>query len=203
MPQWQKYMKEAIKRNRIINDGAYFLYILTSQGRRNECFEEPEVIELLQESLNILKKYNNRIKTIFKPHAITDIGKVEELLNKVNYSNYVVDYSHPFILSSKAKFVFGNFYSTTMFDAYYLGKPIVEYTQYDPEFFIKAGKQSEGSSCCDFFIQRDQKKLDEVLDGLINGDISVTRDPVFIENNFSNTPEEFYKFWRKLIFEKR
>lgn len=203
LPQWQKYAEEAVKKNKAINDGPYFLYILTYMGNRAyRSYQEPERIELMEESLNVFKKYNTKIKTIFKPHAVTEVRKVEELLNGLNYSNYVIDYGHPMILSSEAKFVFGNNFSTTMFDAYYLGRPTVEYSQYDPELFIRAGKQSTGGSCCDFYIQRDQKKLEEILDKLINGNVNVSRDPKFIRENFPDTPPEFYEFLDKIFTQK-
>ena len=102
-------------------------------------------------------------------------------------------------LTDLPKFVFGNIYSTAMFDAYYLGRPIVEYCQYDPELFAQLDKQPWGSSCCDFSIYRDKRKLDEVLNKLINDNVEVTRDPNSIQNNFPDTPQEFYEFWHKLL----
>ncbi|MFH0840020.1 MAG: hypothetical protein V1883_03260 [Candidatus Omnitrophota bacterium] len=197
---WRKYMDDAIKRNKVINNGKYFLYVLAYLGKRRTNFDEPEIIDLLEESLNILKKYNGKIKTIFKPHPVTDMGRVKKLLDKISYSNYVIDYTHPFILSSKAQFVFGNVYSCTMLDAYYQGKPIVEYCQYDSELFIRMNRQSWGGSrFCDFFIYRDKKKLDEVLDRLINNEIKVEREPKFMQDNFPDTPPQFYEFLHKLL----
>ncbi|MBU4376239.1 MAG: hypothetical protein KKD29_02025 [Candidatus Omnitrophica bacterium] len=198
LPVWQNYMDEAIKRNKIINNDTYFLYILTNTYKRSATLEEPEMIELVEESLDSLKKYNSRIKTIFKPHAHTDMTKVKNLLDRINYSNYIIDYAHPFISSSKAKFVFGNVYSITMLDAYYQGRPIVEYCQYDPELFDRIGKQSYGGErYCDFFIYRDKKKLDEILGKLINNEIKVERDPKFMQDSFPETPPQFYEFLHK------
>lgn len=197
LPEWEKSRKEAVAKNKIIHD-AYFFYILHATYKRRP-FEPAELIELIEESLWIMKKYNNKIKTVFKPHSITDLGKTKEILDKVGYSNYVIDYGHPMVLSSNAKFVFGNAFSSIMFMAYYLGKPTVEYAQYDPELLEKIGEQSLGGKFCDFFINRDKEKLDEILDKLINGDGVVTRNPDAMRKNFPDTPPEFYEFWHKTL----
>jgi len=199
LPQWQKFVNEAVKRNQNINGDRYFLYILSTLSRTKLFYEEPHLIELLEESLRILKKYNNKIKTVFRPHFITDLGRLEALLEEVGYTNYVIDQGHPMVLSSNAKFVFGNRFSMTMYDAYYLGKLVVEYCQYDPELLIRWKKQSYGGSCCDFFINRDKKQLDEILSKLIGGSIEVERDAKFIKENFTNTPQEFFDLWEKLL----
>ena len=199
LPEWERFRKKAVGENKAIQND-YFFYILHATYQRRSLLDEPDVAELIEESLNILKKYNSKIKTIFKPHTATDLGKVKELLDKTGYSNYVFDYSHPMVLSSNAKFVFGNIFSSIMFMAYYLGRPTVEYSQYDPELFTKIGKQSLGGKYCDFFIHRDKKELDEVLDKLINGGVKVERDPDFIRTNFQDTPREFYDFWHRLLY---
>lgn len=199
LPKWQKFMDKAGRENKIINNDSYFLYILTYTGQRFRNMKEPDVIELVEESLDVLKKYNNKIKTVFKPKSTTDIDEILKFLDRLNYSNYAIDYSHPMILSSKAKFIFANVYSCTMFDAYYQGKPVVEYCQYDPELFERIGRRSYGGRYCDFCIYRDKQKLDEVLDKLINDEVKVNRDPNFIESSFPDTPQEFYNFWHKLL----
>jgi len=199
LPEWEKFRKETVEKNKLINSGPYFFYILHTTYQRFSNFNEPDLIELVEESLNVLKKYSGKIKTIFKPHSITDMGKLKEILNKVNYPNYVIDYSHPMVLASKAKFVFGNVFSSIMSMAYYLGTPTVEYCCYDPELFTRIGKQSLGGRFCDFFIYRDKKKLDEALNKLINDEVKVERDPDFMRSSFPDTPREFYEFWHKLL----
>ncbi|NQT06170.1 MAG: hypothetical protein HQ575_01370 [Candidatus Omnitrophica bacterium] len=199
MPRWRNFIDDASKRYNAADKGDYFLYILTSLGRAKSVYHHPEIIEYLKDSLDILKAYNSRIKTVFRPHAITDMDKIKEVLKEFNYSNYVIDYGHPMVLASKARFVFGNYFSHTMYDAYLLGKPVVEYSQYDRELFEEIGKSSLGGRCCDFFIWRNKEELRKTLDLLINGDVKMTRDQDFIKNNFQDTPKEFYEFWQKVI----
>lgn len=204
LPQWQNFVRQAVAKNKLVNSCDYFLYILSLDGKRSLYLDEPNVIELVKESLLVLKKYNNRIKTVLKPHAFTDVPRTEALLKKIGYTNYVIDYSHPMVLSSRAKFLFANIFSTTMVDAFYMGKPTVEYCSYDPkllEIFKKVGYESFGGPMCDYFIYRDPQKLDKVLDCLINGNgsLEIKRDPEFLRQNFPDTSSEFYDFWKKII----
>ena len=191
LPEWKKYAR-TLKRI----EGDYFLYILYTLESRRSNFNEPDLIEVMEESLDSLKKHN--IKTVFKPHSITNMGKLKDLLNRVNYKNYLIDYSHPYALCLNARFVFANYFSGVMMLAYYLGKPTVEYSQYDPELLKRLGG-SVGGEFCDFFINRDKKELERVLDKVMNNGF-VTRDLHFIHNTFKDTPKEFYDFWRKLLW---
>jgi len=194
LPAWSKFSTEAVRRNKVINDGDYFLYILTNTYKRRSCLEEPEMIKLVEESLSVLKKYNNRCKTVFKPHVTTDIKRVEGALDKIGYKNYVIDYGHPFILSSKAKFILGNAYSCTMFDAYFQGVPVIEYCQYDPEFFAEIGRTSYGGRFCDFCIYRNKKQLEGAVEGILDDKITVKRNPNLMKEGFPDTRQEFYNF---------
>lgn len=200
LPRWKQFTKKAASENHLSEQGPYFLYVLTSLGRRMDNYEEPLFIDLLRESLTVLKKYQKDIKTVFKPHAITDMEAFRKLLKDLQYENYVIDYGHPMILAMNARFILGNACSLTMFDAYYLGKPVVEYSFTDPVLFERIGRQSLGGGICDFFIRRDMKELDTVMGRLIlGGPVVLRRDPGFIKENFPETPKEFYELWDKLI----
>lgn len=199
MPAWRDYVDGAIRRNHIVDNKPYFLYILTCMGKRIKYFEEPEIADLMKETLLTLKKYNNRIRTVMRPHSTTDVKQVERILKETGYTNYVIDHGHPIVLSSGAEFVLGNLFSDAMFPGYYLGKPVIEYFKYDPELFSRLGNQSYGGRCCDFYIPRDIEKLDRVVGDILDKKIKVDRDPMFIEENFSQTPQRFYDIWDDLL----
>ena len=199
LPQWQSFLSEAVRRNSVVNSEAYFLYVLCCEGKRLREFDEPELIELIRESLLTFKKYNHKIKTVFKPHALTNVPKIQRLLDEIGYTNYTIDYGHPMVLSWRAKFIFGNVFSSTMVDAYYLGKPVVEYCSYDPEIYDKLGRESYGGKICDFFIPRNPQQLEEVVGRLIEGQAAIERDRHFIQENFPATSDEFYSFWHNLL----
>ncbi|MCX6984143.1 MAG: hypothetical protein NT118_05230 [Lentisphaerae bacterium] len=199
MPQWINFVRESAREYIPKERKPYFLFILSTAGKRLDELEEPPLSELLAESLTVLKKFNSRIHTIFRPHAITDVEKFKLMLEKIDYENYSVDYGHPMILSSGAEFVIGNFFSTTLFDAYYLGIPVIEYSFYDRELLRRIGTKSYGSGCCDFFIDRDPGKLESVVASILSGNAHVTRDGSLIDTNFPVTPASFYESFSSLL----
>lgn len=192
LPKWTEYYEREVGKNR---RDPYFLYILSYTGQRKKHFDEPDLIELVEESLEVFKKH--KLRTVFRPHAITDMARFGKLLDKLNYKNYIIDHGHPMILSAKAQFVFGNIFSDTMFNAYYQGKPVVEYCQYDQRLLEAIGRKSYGGKCCDFFIQRDQDLLDKTISILSN--VVIARDPFLLRGDFPETPLEFTKFLKEVL----
>lgn len=177
----------------------YFVFYLTGISGNRLGLEEPDYSILLIESLKILNRYSDEIKTVFKPHIVTDMDRFKKILSDVGYKNYIIDYGHPMVLAYKAKFVFAYTYSTVLFDAYFLGKPVMLYTQYDPRLYEKLGKQSEGGRACDYFIHRDQEQLNRVVKHLVREHVTVERDSDFIVKNFPKTSPEFWKKWSEIV----
>ena len=105
--------------------------------------------------------------------------------------------TNPVLLEGRTVYVIS--YSNTLFDAYFLGKPVVLYTQYDPKLLKLLDGKSEGGEACDFFIHREPEKLDDVLKHLILGKVNVYHDASFIKENFPDTPHEFWDFWQKVL----
>lgn len=150
LPQWFSFVERQVRLSEL-HDQNYFLYILSGIKGNRWGLDEPDYEELLEETLSVLKKYNASIKTVFKPHIFTDLEDLRILLDKLQYSNYTIDYGHPMVLAANAQFVMNYFFSTTLFDAYYLNTPVVSYSQVDPEYFELIGRKSEGGTACDFF----------------------------------------------------
>jgi hypothetical protein len=86
-----------------------------------------------------------------------------------------------------------------MYEAFYLDVPVVEYASYDKELCRRYGQTSSGGRCCDFFVVRDTKKLQTVLNGIMNGNTEYKIDRAFkdmifnskIDNLFGITDEHF------------
>ena len=195
MPQWRNFLIRAAGESSVVNSQPYCLYILQTLGKRIEVLNEPLLQEVFEETLTVLKKYSGEIRTVFKPHAASELNLLEESLRRTGFKNYTIDFGHAMVLASGAKFVISYVYSTTMIDAFYLGKPIVEYSAIDPELLSLYENRSVAGRCCDFFIYRDPRKLDDVLCRLMGNEISVDRSPKFIEDNFPETPPAFFEFW--------
>lgn len=199
LPQWSKFVENEIATYQPINQGKYFVFVLSTMGKILSDFQEPEIAELLKESLMELKRFNKHILTIFRPHAITDLERLNKILKEVAYENYIIDYGHPMILAAKAEFMIGNTFSVTMFDAYYQQIPVIEYCSYDRDLFKALENSSLGGKCCDFFIDRDPKLLVKIVSTILDGKIITKRDPRFIKENFPDTPDEFFTFFDNLI----
>jgi hypothetical protein len=199
LPGWKEFLVNRARESRIVSNGRYCLYIVGPLEKRIEVLDEPKGQELLEETLTVLKRFEGDIKTVFKPHAATEVKKLEESIQKVGFKNYAVDYGHAMVLASGAEFVISYYYSETMIDAYSLGKPIVEYNALDRELLSSYGNWSIAGKCCDFFIDRKPEELAERLKNLITKEVSVTRDPVYMSENFRETGPEFYTFLGRLF----
>ena len=192
LPKWEEFVDKAALSYLPIQNKKYFLYILTTMGLRTNFLNEPLMSDLVKETLTLLKQFNPDIQTIFKPHPITDLKVLHEIIEEVGYSNYLIDYGHPSILSSKAEFVIGNTFSNTMYDAFYNKIPIIEYSSYDRKLLKLMGNGSRGGKCCDFFIDRNPLALKEIVLSLLKGGRTVIRDRSFLDTNFPKTPNLFW-----------
>ena len=199
LPQWEAFLAKRIARNRLIHGKSYCVFFMSTLSKRTKVLNEPDYGDLFREAAIVLKKYNKKIDTIFKPHSITDIDKLSKILGEIGFTNYKIDYGHPLVLASKAKFVISYNFSTTMIESFFLGKPVVEYCSYDPELLELFGNGSIAGRCCDFFINRDVKKLEDTLNKLIYNKIELDRDPVFIKEAFPEVNLSFYKFLDKIF----
>ncbi len=198
LPEWTAFMQRESEKLDMYSDN-YFVFYLTGISGNRLGLDEPEYSELLIEALTVLKKFNKDIQTVFKPHIITAMDEFVEILDKIDYKNYIIDYAHPMIMAQKAKFAFAYTYSSTLFDAYFAGKPVILYTKYDPRLFELLNGKSEGGDACDYFIHRDPEKLDHILRKAISGDLTVSRDSAFIDENFPETSKDFWDFWKIVI----
>lgn len=188
LPAWRSFVEEAAAACPAINSGPYFLFILSCFSKRIPSFEEPALGDVFVEALGVLKKFNPRIKTVFRPHAITNLDELKRLLEKSGYSNYVIDHGHPMILSSKASFAIGTFFSMTMFDVWRQGVPTVEYACYDRVFLERLGGKSIAGDACDFFIDRDPAKLEAAVESMLSGAFKPVRKQSDVERDY---PEDF------------
>jgi len=194
-PQWLKFFPTAVESYPLIKQQPYCLFILTTMGKRLNQIEEPPISEVFKESLIQLKKFNPRMHTVIRPHPITDITILENILKEVEYQNFTIDYGHPAILSSKAAFVIGNSFSNTMYDAYILKRPIILYTGYHKTWRDKFMKWP----FVDFMFDRDPNAFSETILKILDEKIEIKRDPSFMNDNFPEPPNSFYEFFDKLL----
>ena len=185
LEEWRKYLAKNI--NRFLPEEIKMPYMFFSidifgswlTGEKCDTYDEK-----FKTCLNILKKYNNDIMTVFKPNQRIDIKKVHKILKNIGYKNYLITYTHPVILFQKAKFFFACFPTSLLIEAYYNGCPTVEYAHYDRRFYDYNKGQPMHLNCVDYFIHRDPEKLKKVLEGLIWGNINIKRNENVINTDF-------------------
>ncbi len=199
LPEWRRFAVKASEDFKRLH-GDYFLYLLSNlHVSRTNYLHEPDQHELLEESLQVLRRYSSKIKTVFKPKTNTDMCLLETLLKNARYENFIIDYGHPAILADGAKFMMCNGESTVISDAYYLDTPVLMYTEYDPRFYESAGKQCAMGRECDFFVKRNPAQLDQVLAGLIVEEPKIVRDEEYRHKNFPATEGAVWRFWNRLL----
>ncbi len=202
LPQWTAFMEQEA-RTLGLDRQPYFVFYVPPMltARSPGLLDEPTLFELLEEALTVLRRFNSRVKTYFKPHIISDkdLKTFEGLLQRIEYTNYAIDYGHPMVFATEAEFVISVNVTSVIFDAYYLNKPVIVFTQIDKRLDELFEGKCEAGSACDFYIRRDQDALTAVVEKLLSGEITVNHDPAYLAENYPDTPEEFWGFWRRQI----
>ena len=197
-PEWLKFSSQAANVWHASHKKKYCLFILSTFGIRLDLYDEPPLLDLFKETLQVLKSFSPDLHIVFKPHAITDMKIFKETVDALELSNYSVDYGHPMVLSKNAEFIIGNCFSNTMYDAFFLGCPVVEYASYDPGLLKRINNKSSGGICCDYFISRDKKKLEKILNHLMKTKESHVHK-TYIQKYFQGYPERFYQLFDKFL----
>jgi hypothetical protein len=166
----------------VAGDYLFFAVPVMSGGVRGEQNEPFDV--LFEEVLTVLKNYNDRIATVFRPHPATDLKKMEGIIQRTGYRNYIVSYVHPTLMMSRAKFVMSIGATSLLSDAYFLKKPTLEYSHYDRRYLDLTGGQSLLFEHADHFINRSPGKLRETIDRLLEPQTQIVRDDEFIRKEF-------------------
>ncbi len=186
MPAWRKYLDQAALN--YLKEGLnvpYFFFPLSAVGLGFISGENSiSMAEKLRESLLVLKEYNAKILTVFKPHFKTDMDEFYRILNEVGYRNYTVSYLHPDILCRGAKFTF-SYHSTSVFiDSYFIGCPTVEYAHYDTRFLELNKQRPRYLDAIDYFSHRDPVKLHKILNSVLSEQATIVRDHQKLSDDF-------------------
>jgi hypothetical protein len=126
-----------------------------------------EVSKLLIQTLDVLDKLTGDIKVFLKPHMITDINLLKEILKNRDQNKYVISYLHPSVLASRSVFVICNYYTTAIIDSYLRGVPSIEYTNYEDRLLTLTNHRTTGLAV-NYFINNDVSRLCEAIHNIIN-----------------------------------
>jgi len=85
---------------------------------------------LLCDTLQLILKNTNHI-VLLKPHVITDISKLQLIINKFKSNRIFITYNHIAVISHYCSYALGNYFSYALTDAWINGLRVIEYTKYD------------------------------------------------------------------------
>jgi len=176
MKEWTSFINSNIKKyiSREVTT-PYFFFPLSVTGVWMSGERCPTGREKLVKCLKVFKEYNNEILTVFKPHHKTDVNEFNEILETVNYTNYVISYLHPVMLIKNAKFTFVCSPSSLVWEACYNGCTTVEYADYDERADQALKGETLHTGCVDYFINRDVDKLEKIAEMLISNNEEAKR----------------------------
>ena len=84
----------------------------------------------LLKTLEVVQSAVPNIAILLKPHAITEMARLDTVLGNLKLANAHVSYLHPQILAKHASIVICNYYSTALIDFWHRGVETVEFTRY-------------------------------------------------------------------------
>jgi hypothetical protein len=129
---------------------------------------DPDVVEeLLQETLEELVAAADGHPILVKPHVITDMKKLQRIIDSVPGARILVSYLHPMVLATRARLVVANYYTTTLVDCHYMGVPTIEYSHYNDRALQLTAGRSMRPEVVDYFINHDRELLRETLEKLL------------------------------------
>ena len=202
LPEWKKYLENLIASSRYNGKEPYVLYLVSALTKFSVGIEEPTQADSFEESLKVLRKFQWRFKTVFKPNAETREEDIRRVCAKTNFENWEISYEHPMVLAANAKFVVSYYFSNAMLDVFYLGKPILEYRWRDPKVVEMLGGSSSGQEYCDFFSYRDPEKFENDIQTVLSGDYTINRGEELMQEGFKETPPNFFKMIHQFLEEK-
>lgn len=145
----------------------YFLFVLGLLDLPNPDRNNQHDDEAVRRCLQALSGFCNRVQTVFKPHPVTDRGRLDAMLTEVGYRNYTYSYAHPMMLARNARFAIANYSSTVLCDAKAVGCPTIDFVSYDTRAQHLVGNESLLSDYVDYYIPGDEPELVRVVDRLL------------------------------------
>ena len=89
---------------------------------------------------------------LLKPHAITELKRLDIILKSLNFENVYISYLHPGVMARNSVAVICNYYSTAIADYWHSGVPTIEFTRYSGQLLRVTNNRSFGGDYIDYFI---------------------------------------------------
>jgi hypothetical protein len=135
------------------------IFILGTMGLIPTLNEKTTGAILLEASLKlILEKTNYTI--LLKPHAITNMKIVNEIINKLKTHRIFIVYTHVSVLAQISSLAMANYFSYALVDAWVSGLTVIEYIHSDEASLKITNNNSVEKKYVDIFINNDPKLLE-------------------------------------------
>ena len=191
MAAWLHYLDEAaLAEAGAGGDEPYIFFPLTTLYRREPNGREYKYYEACEAVLTVLKRFDSRIRTVFRFHPTTDRAHMNDILRRTGLATYTISTAHPTQLIRSAKLMITYAGSTLMADAWFAGIPIVEFAKPGASLYDDLGG-SPYESVIDYYIVGDEERLARVIDDLLSGRAEIHRDPEDRAQRFPVVDGEF------------
>ena len=132
-------------------------------------------LKLLRDVFDVVKDINKNIILMLKPHVITDLNVLHDLIKLYPKLNIIITYLHPMVMASHSKFVIANDYTTALCDFKIMGVPTIEYAAYTDEALYITEGGSIRPEYINHFINNDKKLLKATINNIIDSKIKANK----------------------------
>jgi len=182
---WLRFLdKNANKYMPKKNQKPYIFFILSSIGKP---FQDDHIFTNRKhfiDCIEVMKEFNQDILTVFKPHAISEMNEIQDILNSIRYKNYIFSNTHPYYLVKNAKLTLSFTTSSLLPYSYFWGTPTVEYACYFPQAYNSLQGQSLYHGYIDYYIHNNKDKLKKILKKIIYDDVQINRDETELKEKY-------------------
>jgi hypothetical protein len=179
-PAWKEFLDQQGRNGFETGIGKHFFFWPLSVLRRSEKHGDPvDILTSIRETILILKELDYPLQTVFRYHPTTDRKQFLELLKDIGFNNFAISFCHPHQLIRHSRFTFSTVGTSLFCDAWYLGKPVIQYISTAASFveIDRSGTpiSSVYQPVVDEFIAMDRCKFKKVLISLACGDYKLKR----------------------------
>ncbi len=174
---WINYLKNnannMIYKELNINDEQEFCVLLLGHiGKEADgasyLKNENDWTTLVEDILDIIHDVWPNITILIKPHIITDMLVLKDILSTRQHINVKITYLHPALLAVKAKFFSAIIYTTAFQSVRNMNGITIEYTNQKEEYLKMANYKSIRPEYTSYFFNDDEEGFRDILKDLKN-----------------------------------
>jgi len=126
---------------------------------------------IIEDILDIIHEEWPDLTILVKPHIITDMTLLNNILSKRKNTKTVITYLHPALVSVKSKFSIASYYTTAFQSIHDIGGITIEYTDQKEIYRKKLNYQSKRPEFTSYFFNDNEEGFRSLLRDINNGRI--------------------------------